>query len=49
MVLEEILKHDETFRYQLLNWMRTNCDYRLEHGNSELGGVWDVISDITKI
>ena len=29
MVLEEILKHDETFRYQLLSRMVEDCNYYL--------------------
>lgn len=40
MVLEEILKHDETFRYQLLSRMVEDCNYYLGYGNRNAEGLW---------
>ena len=40
MVLEEILKHDETFRYQLLSRMVEDCNYYLGYGNRNAKDLW---------
>lgn len=40
MVLEEILKHDETFRYQLLSRMVEDCNYYLGYGSRNVEDLW---------
>lgn len=37
---EELLQHDEKFRYQLLDRMRTDCDYYLGFGNGNVKCLW---------
>lgn len=40
MTLEDILKNDESFRYQLLDRMRTDCNYYLGYGHRNEGNLW---------
>ena len=40
MELQEILKEDPKFRYQLLSRMQTDCDYFLENGNGHYKHLW---------
>ena len=38
--LNWILNHDDCFRYQLLDRMRTDCDYYLSYGNRHANYLW---------
>lgn len=38
--IEKLLSRDETFRYQLLSRMQSDCDYYLGHGNRYPGCLW---------
>ena len=40
MDLEAILKHDDKFKYMLLDRMRTDCDYYLGNGNRNEKHLW---------
>lgn len=40
MDLEDILKHDKIFRYQLLDRLRVDCEYYLGCGNHFPGHLW---------
>lgn len=37
---EEILKSDETFRYQLLSRLQSDCNYYLGYGNRNKKVLW---------
>lgn len=34
MTIKEILQHDESFRYQMLSRMQSDCDYFINHGRN---------------
>ena len=38
--MNDLLKHEETFRYQLLSRMKMDCDYYLGYGNRNKGRLW---------
>mgnify|MGYP007099446515 FL=1 len=40
MELKEIINHSETFRYQLLDRMKSDCDYYLGCGNRSKKYLW---------
>ena len=40
MDFNEILKHDDKFRYQLLSRMKSDCDYYLGNGNRYAKHLW---------
>lgn len=40
MNLNEILSRDKTFRYQLLDRLRSDCEYYLGYGNRYFGHLW---------
>ena len=35
-----LLEHDDTFRYQLLDRLRMDCDYYLGYGNRNPRYLW---------
>jgi hypothetical protein len=37
---KDILQSDETFRYQLLSRMKSDCDYYLGYGNRSKNALW---------
>lgn len=40
MNIEELLNHDMKFRYQMLDRLRTDCDYYLSNGNRQKKHLW---------
>lgn len=40
MDIQGILKHDISFRYMLLDRLRTDCEYYLGNGNRFRGNLW---------
>lgn len=40
MELSDMLKHDEKFRYRMLDRMRCDCDYYLGYGNRQAKHLW---------
>lgn len=40
MTLDDVLKHDEKFRYQLLDRMRSDCEYFLNCGGGT--AIWGI-------
>lgn len=40
MSIEEIINHDNTFKYHLLDRMRTDCNYYLGNGNRLSKYLW---------
>lgn len=40
MTIQEILKSEETFRYQLLSRLQGDCNYYLGYGNRSKNALW---------
>jgi hypothetical protein len=38
--VDDLLKHDKEFRYQLLDRMKQDCEYFLGHGNRYPQNLW---------
>lgn len=39
-IIDDLLSHEDTFKYQMLGRMQADCDYFLDNGNRNAKGLW---------